>query len=53
MRQSKLISKKHKEKPAEATLASHIFLLRGGYMRPVANGLYSLLMPGKVVSVVL
>ena len=49
MRQSKLVSKKHKEKPAEATLISHIFLLRGGYMRPVANGLYSLLMPGKRV----
>lgn len=49
MRQSKLISKKHKEKPAEATLASHIFLLRGGYMRPLANGIYSLLMPGKRV----
>ena len=47
MRESKLISKKHKEKPAEATLASHIFLLRGGYMRPVANGIYSLLPPGK------
>lgn len=47
MRQSKLISKKHKEKPAEATLASHIFLLRGGYMRPIANGIYSLLPPGK------
>ena len=47
MRQSKLISKKHKEKPAEATLASHIFLLRGGYMRPIANGIYSLLSPGK------
>ena len=49
MRQSKLISQKHKEKPAEATLASHIFLLRGGYMRPLANGIYSLLTPGKRV----
>ncbi|MGN0919922.1 MAG: proline--tRNA ligase [Alphaproteobacteria bacterium] len=49
MRASKLISKKHKEKPAEATLASHIFLLRGGYMRPLANGIYSLLPPGKRV----
>lgn len=47
MRQSKLLSKKHKEKPAEAILASHIYLLRGGYMRPVANGIYSLLMPAK------
>lgn len=47
MRQSKLISKKHKEKPADATLASHIYLLRGGYIRPVANGIYSLLPPAK------
>ncbi len=47
MRQSKLISRKHKEKPADATLASHIYLLRGGYIRPVANGIYSLLPPGK------
>ncbi len=49
MRQSKLLSRKHKEKPAEATLASHIFLLRGGYVRPLANGIYSLLMPAKRV----
>lgn len=47
MRSSKLISRKHKEKPAEAQLASHIFLLRGGYMRPLANGIYSLLTPAK------
>ncbi len=47
MRQSKLISRKHKEKPAEAQLISHIYLLRGGYMRPVANGIYSLLTPAK------
>ena len=45
MRVSRLISKKHKEKPSEAQLISHIYLLRGGYMRPVANGIYSLLMP--------
>lgn len=45
MRQSKLISKKHKEKPAEAQLISHIYLLRGGYVRPVSNGIYSLLPP--------
>lgn len=47
MRSSRLVSKKHKEKPAEAQLISHIFLLRGGYVRPVANGIYSLLMPAK------
>ncbi len=47
MRSSCLVSRKHKEKPAEAQLVSHIFLLRGGYVRPLANGIYSLLMPAK------
>lgn len=47
MRVSRLVSRKHKEKPAEAQLASHIFLLRGGYSRPFANGIYGLLMPAK------
>ena len=45
MRVSHLVSRKHKEKPAEAQLISHIYLLRGGYIRPVANGIYSLLHP--------
>lgn len=45
MRVSHLVSRKHKEKPAEAQLISHIYLLRGGYIRPVANGIYSLLNP--------
>ncbi len=47
MRVSRLVSRKHKEKPSEAQLNSHIFLLRGGYVRPMANGIYSLLMPAK------
>lgn len=47
MRSSRLVSRKHKEKPAEAQLISHIFLLRGGYVRPLSNGIYSLLMPAK------
>ncbi len=45
MRMSYLIGRRHKEKPAEATLISHIYLLRGGYIRPVANGIYSMLPP--------
>lgn len=47
MRSSELISKKHKEKPAEAQIISHIYLLRGGYIRPVGTGIYSLLTPAK------
>lgn len=45
MKSSHLVSRKHKEKPAEAQLASHIFLLRGGFVRPLTNGIYTLLMP--------
>src|SRR3990172_6095835 len=46
MRMSRLIGKRYKERPADATLESHAFLLRGGYARQVANGIYSLLPPG-------
>ena len=45
MRLSQLIGSRYKERPAEATLESHAFLLRGGYARQVANGIYSLLPP--------
>ena len=43
------MGERFKEKPADANMPSHIFLLRGGYMRQVANGVYSLLMPAKRV----
>lgn len=46
MRMSELVGKRYKERPAEATLESHAFLLRGGYARQLANGIYSLLPPG-------
>jgi len=45
MRMSQLVGSRYKEQPAEAMLASHGFLLRGGYVRQVANGIYSLLPP--------
>jgi len=43
---SQLTGRRYKERPAEATLDSHAFLLRGGYARQVAAGIYSLLHPG-------
>ncbi|HIJ64820.1 MAG TPA: proline--tRNA ligase [Candidatus Hydrogenedentes bacterium] len=46
MRLSQLVGNRYKERPAEATLDSHALLLRGGYVRQVANGIYSLLPPG-------
>jgi prolyl-tRNA synthetase len=47
---SKLLGDRFKEKPADATLASHIFLLRGGYVRQVSNGIYSMLLPAKRIA---
>ncbi len=43
MRVSHLVGKTLRETPRDATLTSHIFLLRGAYVRQVASGIYSLL----------
>ncbi|MCL2086471.1 MAG: proline--tRNA ligase [Oscillospiraceae bacterium] len=47
MKLSRLLGERYKEKPAEAFLASHIFMLRGGYIRQVTNGVFTLLNPAK------
>jgi len=49
MRLSKLIGQRLKDAPRDAEIASHIFLMRGGYVRPVSAGIYSLLPLGKRV----
>lgn len=49
MLMSKLLGERYKEAPADAISASHIFLVRGGYIRQVSNGVFSLLMPAKRV----
>lgn len=46
---SKLLGERYKERPADASIPSHIFMLKGGYIRQVGNGVYSLLMPAKRV----
>jgi len=43
MRLSKLIGQRIKEVPRDAKTPSHIFLIRGGYVRPVSTGIYTLL----------
>jgi prolyl-tRNA synthetase len=43
MRLSKTLVPTLKEAPAEAEVPSHIYLVRGGYMRKVAAGIYSFL----------
>ncbi len=47
---SKLLGERLKEKPGEASIVSHIYLLRGGYVRQVANGIYSMLLPAKKIA---
>ena len=49
MRMSKLVGRQVKEAPKDAQTISHIFMLRGGYIRPVSTGIYSLLPIGKRV----
>jgi prolyl-tRNA synthetase len=40
---SQLVGKRTKETPKDAQSPSHVFLIRGGYVRPVSTGIYSLL----------
>lgn len=47
---SKLLGERFKEKPGDASIPSHIFLLRGGYIRQLTNGIYSMLLPAKKIS---
>ncbi len=49
MRFSNLLIPTLKEVPNDATLASHIYLLRGGFIQGVGSGLYNFLPLGKIV----
>ncbi|MCP4750369.1 MAG: proline--tRNA ligase [Proteobacteria bacterium] len=50
MRLSQLVGRRIKETPRDAVTTSHIFLIRGGYIRPVSAGIYSLLPLGRKIS---
>jgi prolyl-tRNA synthetase len=50
MRLSQMVGKRIKETPKDAQSASHIYLIRGGYVRPVSTGIYSLLPLGKRIT---
>lgn len=50
MKMSKLVGERTKNAPADATIKSHIFLMRAGFIKPVANGIYSLAMPAKRIA---
>ena len=50
MLQSKLIGETKKEWPNEATLKSHGLLLKGGYIKQMASGIYTFLPLARKVS---
>ncbi|MBR1811082.1 MAG: proline--tRNA ligase [Clostridia bacterium] len=40
-----LVGERFKEKPSDCVVDSHAFMVRGGYIKAVANGIYSSYMP--------
>ena len=47
---SKLCCERTKEAPSDASIKSHILLARAGYIKQVANGIYSMTMPCQKMS---
>ena len=45
MKLEKLVGDRFKERPSECVIDSHALMLRGGYMKGVASGIYSSYMP--------
>ena len=41
MKLDQLIGDRFKERPSDCVVDSHALFLRGGYMKPLANGIYS------------
>lgn len=50
MKVSKLLGLRFKETPADCQIQSHIFMLRGGYIKNVGNGIFSLFTPAKRIA---
>ena len=50
MKLDKLVGDRFKEKPADCIVDSHALMIRGGYMKFVASGIYSQYMPLKRIS---
>lgn len=46
---SKLVGERIKETPSDVKIKSHALLLRAGFIKPVANGIFSLTMPGQLM----
>lgn len=45
MKLDKLVGERFRERPSDCVVDSHAFMVRGGYIKGVANGIYSSYMP--------
>ena len=50
MKVSALLGKRFKEAPSDCVIESHALMMRGGYMKYMANGIYSLYTPTKRIT---
>ncbi len=50
MKLERLVGERFKEKPSDCVVESHALMVRGGYIKYVANGIYSSYMPLKRVT---
>lgn len=50
MKVSKMLGERFKEAPKDCSIESHALMMRGGYMKYVGNGIYSLFTPAKRIT---
>ncbi len=50
MKMNMLVGERYKEKPADCTIESHALMVRGGYIRQVTTGSYSLYTPARRIT---
>ncbi len=50
MRVKKMLGERFKEAPKDCSIESHALMMRGGYMKYMANGIYSLYTPAKRIT---
>lgn len=50
MKVRNLVGERFKERPSDCVVDSHALMIRGGYIKPVANGIFSLYTPTKRIT---
>lgn len=50
MKVSKMLGERFKQPPKDCVIESHALMMRGGYMKYMANGIFSLFMPTKRIT---